>query len=470
MGRPVLVAAPPPVDLALTEVSAISSSLQAGQSYPLEWEVVNEGSPTTLWNYDLWYDGLFLSTDQEWDEQDIFLKDWTQNGPLDNQGIYTDDQFFDIPNGTSGTYYLLLVADHRYQTEDRNISNNIKIVNTANANNTVFIEQVPTPDLAITNFATVSDGTAGQPFTLEYTVTNIGVATAQPDWSDKVYLSDDFIIDAEDLTLASIPNGTSLSPQQSYTKSEDVFLPQTAKGNYIIIVQTDANDALYEHQAENNNQIAFPIVVDQAPPADLKVTNIEVPTEKITSGTSYNLTWTVANEGAFPASGFTKDIIYLSTDPIWDITDIALTEWTDRIDLAPLSEETRMAEVSIAGVATGDYYIIIKTDVLNNISESREENNTSTSDNQLCITVPELQIGIAKIDTLPNNEGLIYRIEIPDSLAGQTLFTTLIGDVQNGTNELYISHRTGSWHLLCVGVWSRSRCRRTTNYYTSRNH
>ena len=44
-------------------------------------------------------------------------------------------------------------------------------------------------------------GTAGQPFRFVWQVSNIGVGPTYSSWTDKIYLSTDFNIDANDINV-----------------------------------------------------------------------------------------------------------------------------------------------------------------------------------------------------------------------------------------------------------------------------
>ena len=93
--------------------------------------------------------------------------------------------------------------------------------------------------------------------------------------------------------------------------------------------------------------------------------------------------------------------------------------------------------VTISGVALGNYYILVQTDVLNNINESNDNNNTGHS-TTLNVNIPQLYLGVKKTDTLFNNKERIYRLQISDSLIGESLLVSLDADSANGDNEMYL--------------------------------
>ncbi|MBK9337903.1 MAG: hypothetical protein IPM98_15695 [Lewinellaceae bacterium] len=84
--------------------------------------------------------------------------------------------------------------------------------------------------------------------------------------------------------------------------------------------------------------------------------------------------------------------------------------------------------------------MLAATDVQDNIFESNNKNNITASAHKVTIAIKELPLDTLSTDQLIAGTSLYYRIEVPDSLAGETMLLTLNGLAPSGTNELYLSH------------------------------
>lgn len=425
----------PPVDLAVISISAPDSG-SSGNPIRIKWTVENKGQAITLQNQ--WNDALFLSSDTIWDNNDRFVKEFTHRGELAAGSTYADDQNFILPNGISGNYYLLLVTDRNDVNRDVNRSNNYKLVRQSSGGPTpIVIVFTRPPDLVVSSFSSPNEGTAGQPVLVKWTVKNMGPGrTAGNVWTEKIYLSTNLELDGNDPSIGSYVRNGGLDSGASYTDSMLAFLPINANGNYAVIFKTDANDNIYEHGAETNTETGF-ITITQAPLSDLVVSNITVP-EQVSVGETITVQWKLRNIGANPASGYLQQGIYLSTDTTKDVADILLGSPPEFINLAPQAERTFSFAVELKGVALRNYYALVHTVILNNISETSDSNNVSASLQTTSVSIPQLPLNVLTHKNLPPNKEVYYRIEIPDSLAGESLLITLQGDSAHGRNEMFV--------------------------------
>ena len=432
---------PPRIDLQVTEVYS-SDSAYAGQSANIYWEVKNNGVSTAYKGLEVpcyWYDGVYLSKDTVWDASDIFVFDWGySNTPHDS--TYEDNRNFIIPNGLSGYYYLLMVADHKFNLhEDVNRTNNYKLIRDENTGQLeMFHVLLPNyPDLVITQNIAPATATAGQLVKVKWTGKNTGPgATTGTGWDDAIYLSNDINPSADDILLGTVPHTGNLASGQTYTDSLDVTLPVTASGNYALIVETDVHNRVYEYQSEHNNSLYSFININQPPPSDLQVVSVQPPATAL-AGQPINITYTIKNSGAYPATGTMTDGIYLSKDNVWDIGDQLIGTKTSSINIAPGGQMVQTLNTQVTGASVGYYKVIVRTDQLNNIYETNYANNNGASTDSINIDVKQLPLNVLTPDTLLNNTYLYYRINIPDSLVGQTLLVTLQSDSLHAANEIY---------------------------------
>lgn len=443
--NPISVTAPPPVDFHVLNATNLPDTVLSGSKQNLQWMIQNQGSTTALWDYGLWYDGIYLCEDSLWHpDYEDFVKDFTKQGPVISLETYSNSQMFNIPNGISGDYYAFLVADHNGRTNNVIDSNSIWKIRPISAPNgpikPIHIKRSPSPDLTISTMVAPNSEFAGQPIDVIWTVTNNGEGPTSGTWTDKVYLSTDFAINNSDPIIATKSQSRVIPPGGTYTDTLQAFIPINKVGNFVLILKTDANDAVFEFNGENNNTFYTFLTTSLPLPCDLVVNNLDFDTMAMV-GEPFTVNYDLANQGTNPASGFMRELVYLSTDSVFDATDVKLGSPIDRrINLAPATTELFNPSARTPGVPLGDYFVIVQTDILNNIYESNDTNNITISTHKVSVSIPELSLGVLEEQTVENNVGIYYRIEIPDSLAEETMLVSLDGQTDGGVNELYLSY------------------------------
>ena len=303
----------------------------------------------------------------------------------------------------------------------------------------IVIILAPSPNLAIANFTLPPQCFAGQQVEAHWTIQNIGNGgTAGQSWTDKFYLSTDLVLDNADLLVGSRVNTSSLLNGSGYTDTIELTIPVSQVGNRILILKTDANDAVYEHNGENNNTATASTLVILPPPSDLVAMNVSAPA-MAAAGEEVMVTWKLKNQGANPAVGAMKEAVFFSDDNTWDVNDALLATLSDNVDLSPGETQSRSLLADLRGVEEGSYFVVVRTDILDNIFEGNNANNTSVSTYPVNDVIQELPFNVATPAVLYDNRQLYYRIET-DGLDGETMLVTLTGDSLNGINELYLRH------------------------------
>lgn len=428
-------------DLTVTSVS-VPAALQAGNAGQVSYTIKNLGGPTGYY-YGYWYDGLFLSQDTFWNAGDVFLTDAAASGVIAKDSSYNGSFQFTTPNGTSGNYYLLLVADHKNYNKDKDTSNNYMILRgpTGTATTTT-ITMAPPSDLQVDSFSSPAIGYSGQPVRIKWQIANHGTGpTNKKAWTERFYLSLDTIPSTSDWILASYARTDSLAASALYEDSMDVFLPISAQGNYYILLKTDDNNAVYEHNAEGNNTAARLLFVIQPAPSDLVAGDVAIDSTVIV-GDSATVTWVTQNSGANAASGFMREGVYLSSDTLFSNDDVLMANPSFNVLLAPADTLHHQQRFKVKGVSPGAYYAIVRADLLNNIPESDEANNVTASSAPVSVSVLQLPLDTTKYNVLKNSSELYYRLHIPDSLDGETILLSLKGDSLHAANELYVRYDT----------------------------
>jgi len=434
----------PSVDIVVTNFE-ISGSASSGQFMDISWTIKNNGEAKTL--VSKWYDKIFLSLDTELNtEEDISMESFSRSKVLGSQEEYSRTVSVKLPQGISGNYYLIIKADiddHVSEIDENNNTSNLP----------VHVEFTPPPDLQITSFEIASEGTAGQPTTVNWTVQNNGTGAANAShWYDAVFLSSDDILDKGDTCLSSMIHNSILNPMDNYNENTEVDLPIYASGLYYILIKTDSRNDIYEHNTEDNNLVSQPIAITMLPPADLVVTDITV-SESAAPGDPVTITWTIENQGQNAAVGRMREGVYISENNTWEYTDPMLGIISRNINLVPGASlqmsmavnlnETFTADSSgsitatLPGVTAGEHYIAVRTDLKNNISESDLSNNTLVSDDVINVSVPPLEGNVPMEATVfGSNQKKYYQIDVDEGL---DLKITLTSDVDGAANEIYVA-------------------------------
>ena len=279
----------------------------------------------------------------------------------------------------AGTYHLFVVADGTNQVVEANESNNT-------ASTTINLSYAPLPDLSPSNVVAPVEGWSGRAITVSWTVANQGSAVTQGTWTDNVYLSPDGTTNSEVL-LGHLDSPENLAPGQSYQRSQDFTLPDGISGNYWIIVTANANNSIFESNANNNTSISQPFPVHLTPYADLQVASVTAP-PTATAGQQATFSWTVTNAGtgATDASAWT-DSVYLSTDQTFSSDDLLIGSAQNPSYLAPGESYSQSLTATLPGNLHGPYYVLVVT----NSTHSQYEYNYGNNDTGSSTTPVQIQ-------------------------------------------------------------------------------
>ncbi len=404
-------------NLTLSDFQA-SDSIVAGDTFSANWTVTNTRQFPTPSSVRYWLDAVYLSEDAVLDiVEDSMLAQFSHFGVLEPDSSYSRAEIVTCPDGLIGQYYLFMVTDRTDLVEETNESDNYTGFNTA-------IDLQP-PDLLVTSVTAPDSTDAGQPISLGWSVANQGIgATKVSSWYDAVHLSTDQILDETDHNIGYLHHDGILEADSSYSANLTGEIPPGLSGPYYVIVKTDKNDDVYEHNNEGNNytraQDAVQIVLPD--PANLIVMEITAPDSAI-AGEELTIGWTVRNEGANDVTGQWTDAVYLSADTVWQYDDPLIGTHLHTGTL--LAGESRTKAISLfiedffgtldgnlPGVVLGDYHVIVRTDIHNNINETDEIDNLTCSDDTLIVDVKELTLGVPDTSQLSHGDENYYRVNI----------------------------------------------------------
>ena len=214
----------------------------------LTWTVSNTGSVDTLASQ--WYDRIILSTDATYgNADDVYVGQFLHNGAVASGAGYTGSGTVTMPTGLHGGSSLFVVTDiYNHVAEFPNESNNVSAP---------IALGLTAPDLVVDAVTAPATGQFGQSLDVSWTVRNLGDASTQANWSDRIWLSADTVLDGGDTLLLTVAAGAlaPLAPGASYTNTASAPLPLSyslSGGNYYLLVQADALTTVPEINESNN--------------------------------------------------------------------------------------------------------------------------------------------------------------------------------------------------------------------------
>jgi Ca2+-binding RTX toxin-like protein len=416
-------------DLQVTSVVA-PVTVVSGQPINLTWTVANLGLGRT--NSNFWFDRVYLSRDTFLSADDVSLGTVYRAGALEPNATYSGSARFNVPIDLAGEYNVLVRTDSDNNVIEGAFETNNVLASTPAT--TIALSAVP--DLVVQSVDAPTQVIAGQAFSLTWTVANNG-ASANQTWYDAVYLSQDQTFDrSTDIYLGFQTRNGGLDANGTYTTTQSFNTPRGLGGRYFAFVVTDGGDTVYERSGETNNVnfdgLSTEVIIP--PPSDLVVTGVTAPASA-TLGQTVAISYTVQNQGTDAAIGGWNDTLYLSTDTIWDINDTVIGQATHTGDVASGASYTGSLNAVLPGVSNGNYHVIVRSDIRNQVPEVNEANNIGVSASTIALDVESLTLGTPDSDNLSQDESVYYRFE---ATAGQAVRLRLNSSADQSLNELYV--------------------------------
>ncbi|MEZ6190658.1 MAG: CARDB domain-containing protein [Phycisphaerales bacterium] len=397
-------------DLAVTSITPVPSAF-SGQSVNIEWTVTNQGTATT--NATTWNDLVYLSLDPALGgSADILIGEFQRTNPLGAGQSYTRNESIHIPDGLTGNYYIVIQTDNRDRVFEAGSESN----NVLPADNTTAITPAPAADLVVEAVDIPASAYSGRNIAVTYTTRNAGTAAVSKAIYETVYLSADRLLDSGDVLMGTYFEPLTLGVGQSRQITRSAQLPVGVTGSFYVLVRTDASNRVYETSTGELNNVGYEdqvITIALAPPVDLVAGTITVPVSA-TAGQDATITYTVTNDGPNVAIGPWTDTLYLSTDQTWDINDRRFAEVKRDSNVLPGQSYSATATAPLPGLLPGDYYVIVRSDILNQVIETDETNNASASLDAFALDIPTLSLDTATPITLRANRFNYFAIDLPD--------------------------------------------------------
>lgn len=431
--RPVFVISSALPDLQLETLSA-SDTLVTLDAYQIRYTVSNIGEHIT---YNVqWTDAIYINS-QPTLQGAQHLGSKIHTGQLNINDSYTDSIQVSIPNLSGGNYYLIAYTDATDQTVEMNgESNNLYML-------PVYVQPCALPDLRIDDLVVSEAVTTGESYQIRYTVSNEGeYVTRGNRWTDAFYINSQPSLQGAQQIGSKTHSGL-LDVNEQYTDSIQVTIPNLSGGDYYLIAYTDATDQIMEMNSDDNpnlnNLFSMPVFVSRPLPCDLTVLSLDFPST-VTIGEEVQVSWMLQNIGYNAANGNIKEAVYLSTDSVWSSDDYLLGTMTHAVNLTANAQQQRSATLTLQGVPAGDYYVVVRTNILNALNENSYTNNKAVSLMTLHVDYPSLYIDQEEQRQLNSGQTAYYKLEVGPENEYQTLSCKLTAPSPNVFNGLYIAY------------------------------
>ncbi|MCY2955084.1 MAG: hypothetical protein NTU53_24415 [Planctomycetota bacterium] len=369
-------------DLVVTTASTTNAA-QSGTGLTVTWTARNAGTGTAPGD---WLDRVYLSTDATLSGDDLLRAEVTRPDDLTASGTYNAQAIITLPNGISGTYYIIVKTDAADGVEEATFDDN-----NATPTAAVAVSLAPYADLAISAVMAQSQ-LIGDPvdLTVSWTVTNAGTGAGPiSSWTDRVVLSRDGTLgNGDDLVLGNFTRSGAMPVATSYTQTQIITLPAALVGRFTLFVKTDAADVVYEHTDTNSNvgSPAHFVDVMPVPCADLVVEAVAAPTAG-RSAEPISLTWTIHNQGIGATSTAQwNDVVWISDNPTGATNARTLGSFSHVGSLGVDGRYTRSAQVTLPSDIGGNWYVFVSTG--GPFEFIYTDNNTTRSDAVAVTLVP----------------------------------------------------------------------------------
>lgn len=369
----------------IAENVQIPAEIEPGVQFTINWDVRNAGSAATQSGFG---HNVYISFDQTIGNADDILITQRFSPAFAVGQVQSFSQQYTVPTlpvRDSSDALIYVVVDPANQVFEDNPGGPAETNNTTSVM-TRFEYRVP--DLQVQNVTPPTEVDSDTQFALQWTTTNAGLRSSNPMW-ERVFFSTDNQVGG-DVLLGEFLLNQPIAASESINRVQNVTIPTnsiSATGDYFIYVQTDAFNNVNEGANENNNITFSPVRVRRLLRPDLAVTNITAPPTAFFDQ-EIQVQWTVSNNGTGPTNAPNwTDRLYIGPNPSLNAATLLAT--TSNVSFLDTGESyVASATVRVPRGISGNYHLIVNTDINNAVNEENESNNLSTQ--SIAISVPLL--------------------------------------------------------------------------------
>jgi subtilase family serine protease len=370
------------IDLTIDNVKLSSIKVTAGTSLTITSKIRNSGNVAANSHNCAYY----FSNDTIYDLNDKLLFSTSiysinQNTSQEIINTITIDQ-----TTIAGKYYVIVFEDNLNTINENNEKNNYRYVELTVDSRIadVFIKNAY---LSKTRLVKSSS------FDVNYVMKNNGNYNLSGFYSN-VYFSKDSIFDNLDVLVSD--DYITINGNSDLSISSSVSIPSvTNNGDYYILIYADKNNVIVETN-EKNNVLALKLKVED-PINDIQLTTLNLDKLEFVSKGKMNTFYTIENSGNIDFYYGTSIGFYYSKDSIWDNSDGLITTFNQNNLMSEMSYFVNNV-VSLPSLTNGKYYLILKADYQNSITESNENNNIIAT--PFTVVNPIYDFEVESLDTI----------------------------------------------------------------------
>jgi subtilase family serine protease len=368
-------------DLAVTGAVLLGgSTLTSNAPNPtvsVTWAITNQGPGAATGT---WFDEVWFSTNGLLDAQSVVVSVAGHSQGLVAGASDPVTNQVALPMAGSGNFWLFVQADSLNQQAESDEANNVSPALAG-----TFTLQPPdlVPEaLEVAEGTTIMSNAPNPVVTVSWAVTNQGTGPARssPSWFDVIWLSTNGVFDSQSISVGAYHYPQILAAGASYLQTNRVTLPLAGSGNFWLFVQANNNNFVFESNYANNVSAplagTFTLQPPDLVPVSLSLIGGVAVTATVPSPT-VSLTWTVTNQGTGPATGTWLDQVWLSTNGVLDAQSVIIGDFPRSQGLAAGGAYQLTNQMILPMTASGNFWLFVQADTLNNIFESNKANNVS---------------------------------------------------------------------------------------------
>ncbi|NNE48486.1 MAG: T9SS type A sorting domain-containing protein [Rhodothermales bacterium] len=425
---PIEVARSATPDLVVSEITIPANAFSGGQ-IEVEWTITNDGEGDASSEFG-WNDFLYLTDDPDGTLSfDQIAARAHRTDPLAAGESYTLIEAIALPARASGQWYVVAQTNDNASVFEGDASGNNLTVS-----DPIQVTLSPPPDLMPTSIVGPTEVGAGDEIFVEWSVTNRGPGTVTGVWNDRLNLVAEGEPDSP-ILLATVRRRGPIEPDSSYGASATATVPDGLGGAYVLRVEADWADSVFEHTFEDNNAADLAINVQRPPYPDLAVVSFEHD-QNGEAGSDVLVRWSVKNEGDGSLDGSWTDRIYLSERAAFDSTAFPLAPSPVRQELPQASTYDHSQNVALPAEMAGDLFLHIVTDDDRSVFEFPDDTTNNVQTSALAVApYPPVDVLVARVSS-PNQAraGETIRVEWSVENAGEAAPPSPIWD-----DVLYLS-------------------------------
>ncbi len=438
----------PPADLVVDAIN-VTGPIGRGTEFPLSFRVRNDGLATT--EAAAWTDEVFLSRDASLDGTDRRLATFRREGKLQSGATYSHSRPMVMPEDISiGDYFFIVRTDALNEAVEPAAEDNNLLASTS-----VNVTVRPLADLVIESVAPIAGSSlqSGEKITIEWSGKNTGSLAADGSWSDRIFLSTDNVLSANDINLGQTAQTRSLAVNGVYTSQLTTKLPEAISGTYFLIAVPDATNSVREGDGETtgtSHSAALSIAL--YPYADLAVKNVTAPPLTIGDPVDLVVSWTVENVGAGSGrvSTWNDRIVLSRNSTLGDGDDLVLGQFAHSGAMPSGTSYERREVIPLPIATNGRFTLFVHTDADNEVYElSGDQSNVGSPNHPVDVTTRPYADLVVDDVSVPAIGRAGEVIEVAWTVRNQGIAVT---ETSSWTDNIYISNDpTGASGYRYVG-------------------